>query len=433
MAEATAAPDLREMLKRVAGRDGVLPAAAVQQWSVRGRAPGAVVAPASASDAAAVLALCSQHGWTVQPAGGGSWLRHGRDAPAPDLVLSTRRMRGITEYVPADLTLGVLAGTPLETLRTETTAHDQFAPLDGPADLEATVGATLATASAGPMRASLGTPRDQTLGLEFVTGDGRVLRVGGRVVKNVAGYDLVRLLVGSHGALGLITAAFLRLRARPDTDVTLVLDAKLPSALFDAAHAAMPLEPASLELVYDGSGWRLLARFRGNEDAVSEARARWLTVAPDARLLDAPSAKAAWAGLHAAEAGAAVIVRARDLPTRVHDTLQHALHVAATLPSERCTLAAHATEGTVRVLFAPDGRAGDGLDAETCARFEVAIDQARHALAANGGTLHVPVPPEHASAEFDPFAADAALLPLMRTLKNALDPAGILAPGRFVV
>jgi FAD/FMN-containing dehydrogenase len=132
-------------------------------------------------------------------------------------------LRGVTEYEPGDLTLTARAGTTMAELQQATAAHGQWLPLDPPGSASGTLGATIATASWGPLAAAFGTPRDQVLGCEVVTGTGDVIRAGGRVVKNVAGFDLTRLMVGGWGTLGIITEATVRLRARPERDETVAI------------------------------------------------------------------------------------------------------------------------------------------------------------------------------------------------------------------
>ncbi|HWH52295.1 MAG TPA: FAD-binding protein, partial [Gemmatimonadaceae bacterium] len=137
-------------------------------------------------------------------AGRGLWLDAGRPVHATD-TLSTRELAGITQYVPGDLTITARAGTTLDEIRQATAAHGQWLALDPFGSDDGTIGATLATASAGPLSTFFGGPRDLALGVEFVTGDGVLARGGGRVVKNVAGFDLTRLMTGSWGTLAVIT------------------------------------------------------------------------------------------------------------------------------------------------------------------------------------------------------------------------------------
>ncbi len=141
-----------------------------------------------------------------------------------DACVSTTALRGVIEYIPGDLVITVQAGTTLAELSDITGEHGQWLALDPYVSTEgltrATIGATVATASSGPLALGYGRPRDLVLGLGAVSGDGRLLRAGGRVVKNVAGFDLVRLLTGACGTLGIIGEVSLRLHARPACDDT---------------------------------------------------------------------------------------------------------------------------------------------------------------------------------------------------------------------
>jgi glycolate oxidase FAD binding subunit len=159
-------------------------------------------------------------------------------------------MTGIVEYEPADLTLTAMAGIRGRDLLSRTSSSGQWLPLDPPGWGDATLGGLLATGESGSVAQIYGRTRDLTLGLTLVAGDGRVLDVGGRVVKNVAGFDLVRLAVGSRGALGLITRASVRLFPRPERDVGLLVSAPSIDELLPAARSVItsPLPLAGAEL-----------------------------------------------------------------------------------------------------------------------------------------------------------------------------------------
>ncbi|MBK6305019.1 MAG: FAD-binding oxidoreductase [Gemmatimonadetes bacterium] len=210
-----------------------------------------------------------------------------RRRPARSLAglrtLDVGALRGIVEYVPGDLTLTARASTTLAEIDEATRPHAQWLPLDPFAAPGATLGATLATASWGPLSWSIGLPRDLTIGLEFVDGRGIVVRGGGRVVKNVAGFDLVRLTVGAWGTLGIITEVSVRLRARPPRECTLALDApRAPEALAPLLRTLRdaPLTPLALELVDGALARRLdvgndatiLVRLAGNDAALAAQR-----------------------------------------------------------------------------------------------------------------------------------------------------------------
>jgi glycolate oxidase FAD binding subunit len=216
--------------------------------------------------------------------GAGNWL----DAGWPVInatPLSLARESGITEYNPGDLTLTARAGTSLEEIALVTAAERQWLALDPFGPSTSTLGATIATASYGPLAHAFGTPRDNVLGLEAVTGDGQTVRAGGRVVKNVAGFDLTRLFTGAWGTLAVITEATVRLRALPEVEESWAIEVDETQQSLDVLFARLrsaPLEPLALELVSPSlasrlrveSGRRaaLLVRLGGNEGSVSAQR-----------------------------------------------------------------------------------------------------------------------------------------------------------------
>jgi glycolate oxidase FAD binding subunit len=222
--------------------------------------------------------------------GAGTWQHCGAPVAA-QRTLSLASLTGVVSYVPGDLTITVRAGTTLAELSHVTAAHGQWLGLDPAGDRHGTIGATIATASAGPLSHAFGTPRDLILGLEAVTGYGDIVRPGGRVVKNVAGFDLVRLFTGSCGTLGAITEVSLRLRALPTHDLTMSLTLTDPSALA-ALGAAMRRDTLSLLTcewldghtakrlgVSDGDD-ALLIRLGGNDAFVRGQRAQLRTIGP---------------------------------------------------------------------------------------------------------------------------------------------------------
>jgi glycolate oxidase FAD binding subunit len=210
--------------------------------------------------------------------GAGTWLNAGRPVHSDD-TLSVSDDRGIVEYVPGDLTLTARAGTTLAEILAATKEHAQWLPLDPWGGDSGTLGATVSTASAGPSSYAMGLPRDVVLGLEFVSGTGEVIRAGGRVVKNVAGFDLTRLLVGSWGTLGVITEITVRLRARPEHTRTIAIALPVAADTFNDIATrlrALPFAPLASEIINArlgeqlGLGYtaQLLVRVAGNEKSV---------------------------------------------------------------------------------------------------------------------------------------------------------------------
>jgi glycolate oxidase FAD binding subunit len=237
-----------------------------------------VLAPRDAEEAADAIRSAVASHVPLRIAGRGTWLVGGRPVEA-ERVLSVANMTGIVEYEPGDLTLTARAGTSLGEIAAATRPHRQWLTLDPPEIADGSIGATVATASAGPLAHAFGLPRDIVLGVEVATGEGAVVRGGGRVVKNVAGFDLARLFVGSWGTLGVITEVTVRLRALPEVDETIALPAT-PAIL--ARLRVNDLAPIAVErlspplarvLRLDASTPMLLVRLAGNASAVASQRA----------------------------------------------------------------------------------------------------------------------------------------------------------------
>jgi len=222
----------------------------------------ATIAPSGVAELAAVVRE-STDGLRIH--GAGSWLDAGHPVQAAHALLLDA-FAGVRSYVPADLTISVGAATTLAELNAVTQAHGQWCPLLPWGDDRATIGAVIATATAGPAAAALGRPRDLVLGLECVDGLGRVIQAGGRVVKNVAGFDLTRLMTGAWGTLGVITEVHLRLRARPAVDETWRVTPQSDSALESFVRG--PYAP----LVLHREEESVLLRIGGNSSFVAAAR-----------------------------------------------------------------------------------------------------------------------------------------------------------------
>jgi glycolate oxidase FAD binding subunit len=240
--------------------------------------PFDVVYPRDAAETAEAIKAAVLDRTAIRIEGRMTWPYGGRPVQAPRTV-SLTKMTGIVEYEPGDLTLTARAGTTLGEIAAATRPHRQWLTLDPPEALDGSIGGTVATASAGPLAHAFGLPRDIVLGVEVATGEGALVRGGGRVVKNVAGFDLARLFVGSWGTLGIITEVTVRLRALPEVDETIVIPAT-PAIL--ARLRVNDLAPIAVERVspplaralrLDASGPMLLVRLAGNASAVASQRA----------------------------------------------------------------------------------------------------------------------------------------------------------------
>jgi glycolate oxidase FAD binding subunit len=275
----------------------------------------------------------------VRVVGGGTWL----DANRPvrfETTLAVGSHSGIVEYEPGDLTLTARAGTTLDEIARTTSANGQWLALDPLGDpSRATLGATIATGSYGPLAHHFGTPRDMTLGVEFVSGTGDVVRGGGRVVKNVAGFDLTRLVTGSWGTLGVLTEATVRLRALPAVEATLVIEIGSAIAELERARAALralPFMPLAAQVVDAGArralgaaGARdaLIVRLGGNEEAIRAQREQ-LRGLGDVRDVEGEI----WLRARTAEPARAAVVRLSQLPSRFARTWHDAGRVAERWP-----------------------------------------------------------------------------------------------------
>jgi glycolate oxidase FAD binding subunit len=404
----TAAAPARTLLESAAGEEAVREATAAD--AVGGIVPAAVVSPVDEAAVAAVCSAAHRAGLALVVRGAGTRQGWGRPPRRCDAVLDTSRLRGVVEHAPGDLVCTVRAGTPLDELREALAAapgHRQWLPLDPPQPGAQTVGGLVATGAAGALRVRYGTARDLVIGARFVLGDGTVGHSGGRVVKNVAGYDVTRLLVGSLGTLAVITEVTVRLHPLPPASRSLLLERASPArlaALSDLLRTA-PVVLSAADVCWPDATARL--RVEGTEEAVDEQAtalaeltgARVVEEA-EARALEAALAVRPWRG-EGAVAGLAV-PRSR---------LAELLELAS----------AYAVEMVVR---APLGVAEARLPErpEVVAQLRAAVERlGGHLVLHRGG-------PALAAAAWP--AASGPEVALMRALKRSLDPAGVLAPGR---
>ena len=219
------------------------------------------ITPASAEEISETLKLASSERWTVMPVGGMRWI-----TSSANLIVSTLRLNQIIEHEPADLIAVAQAGVTLNDFNARLAENGQWLPLDPPDDGRATLGGVVATGIGGPQQFGYGRPRNSVIGMKVVLADGSQIKAGGRVVKNVAGYDLCKLFTGSYGTLGIITELNFKLRPRPAREATV-----MASGTVEALRAAMRalleqrLFPVAMEIVSE----RLLVRFAGNEKGVA--------------------------------------------------------------------------------------------------------------------------------------------------------------------
>ena len=282
------------------------------------------VSPRSEEECALILSAAFEEGWSVRFDGGGGWIRP--DAPA-DLAISTRKLLGILDLSPADMVLTANAGTPLEDLQHAAANEGMWIALDPPGT-NRSVGSLVVTGTAGPLRTGFGAVKSRILGLTLLTADGRIVRVGGRVVKNVAGFDVTSLAVGSFGAFGLITSAHIRLNTQPKTDLTLIAGA--PRALLLGGASAILSSgqtPAALELfspkTANPDNWTLAIRLLGSEATVTADQATITAAVPqlDFDVLDDEASARFWAAESSRTTGPSTTVRMGAQPSELAQAL----------------------------------------------------------------------------------------------------------------
>jgi glycolate oxidase FAD binding subunit len=358
----------------------------------------AVEKPATADEVARRLREAADAGLAVVPVGGGRASAMGDPLERCDVELHTSQLDRVLEHTPADMVVTVEAGITLEALQAELGKTRQFLPLDPFNSPGHTIGGLLATGWTGPLRQRFGSPRDFLIGIRVALPDGRLASAGGRVVKNVSGYDMMKLHLGAMGSLGVIVAASFKVFPNALHDIT--LEASYPSIeqawVASDRALALPLAPAALELFSSG---RLLARFLGSRDAVNRmvAELGWTEADPSVWSEHSRRAHESWA---------------------------------------RIAVPHHKLQATL--LGLPAGAEwwaspGVGVVHWSIATTAQTVLEARTAAESAGGSLVLMAAPAGLRRELGAWGTPPSTLELMQRLKNAFDPKRVLNPGRFVV
>ena len=377
--------------------------------AVGGVVPGEVVRPASVEEVAEVLRAAAADGRTVVPVGGRSKLSWAAPPSSCDLVLDSTGLDRIVEHVAGDLTVVAEAGVRLADLQEQVGRAGQLLGLD-PAEEGATLGGVVSANASGPRRLRYGTTRDLLIGITVVLADGTVAHAGGKVVKNVAGYDLAKLYTGAHGTLGVVVSTTWRLHPVPPARRVVTLE------LADAAEAGplaialnrSTLTPSAVELIGSAGGSaRLVVLFESIAESVADqARTAVSLLGSGTESEDLPPDFGRRPG------GADdVLLRLAFVPAALSSVL-------AALPAET---AVSASAGT-GVAYAAVPAAGA---AELLPRL-------RAALAPHDGTAVLLHAPDAVRSQLDHWGPVGDALDLMRRVKERFDPERRMSPGRFV-
>lgn len=433
----------------VGGESAVSDENVCRALAVDGIVPKIVVYPRTSEQAAAVLQCAAEHDLAVIPCRSGTKLGIGNIPARYDIGLSLKKMTSVRHYEPEDLTATVEAGMKLGDLSRLLERNGLWLPLDPPGGARASVGGVLATNASGPLRLLYGAPRDMIVGMTIATTDGKIIKAGGRVVKNVAGYDLTKLLIGSHGALGVVVEAHLKLFPLPAGRATFDFHVSGLGVAQDLRRRILqsPLNPMRMVLLNaDASalaaqgeagaapeGGLLLRVEAGGTGRVLERYARTLgelgsAAGAGVSMLEQGRAERGWARITDFQSWLVedfpnhVILRA-SLPIAACEEFVSRAQIDAGKTKSRLAVFAQTGVGAVHICY-PGPRDAK----ETVASIE--------SLRAAATELHGALVVERCAAEIkkrvDVWGAPGNDFEIMGKVKQAWDPKGILSPGRSV-
>jgi len=417
-------------------------------YEVDGVRPSAAARPGTAGEIAELVKLAVAQKLAVISMGARTTLSIGMPPARYELAIDMTRLDRVISYDPGDLTLSVEAGIPLAKLATTLSEHKQFLPLAVPFYERATIGGTLASGVDSSLRQMYGTARDFVLGMEFVTGDGALAKSGGRVVKNVSGYDLHKLMLGAIGSLGIMTRVnFKTFPLSAETRGWLAGFARAEEAFtFANSIRKSPLAPQTLE-IFDGRAggildvqlptdqteWSVAISAAGNERVLERTAGNLQAMSRNAnatafRALDGSATTSLltaireFAALTANKFTDCVIAKVTALPTQMAETVRTFKNIAA----ERDLPCAVFARGVGVIYFAL-------LPAQHEARAMTRLAQcAKEIVSAGNNRGMILRSPLELKREMNVWGPQCEDFPLMQRVKQAFDPHGIFAPGRFV-
>jgi glycolate dehydrogenase FAD-binding subunit len=423
-----------QLARRLAAEAGV--AAVVTEQNalashiVDGMQPSLVCSPSTAEQIAAALRVCVEAEAAVVPWGGGTAMPIGNRPRAIDVVMRTSHLDSVIEHDAANLTATVQSGIALTALQDILKGRNQFLPFDPPHPACATVGGIVAANLNGPRRSCYGSVRDLVIGMKVALATGELIRAGGKVVKNVAGYDMCKLFVGSLGTLGIITEITVRVAPIPETSATVTAAGALPEVLqFADQLSRSPLLPSAVALMNSGAfgagqnEWQATVRCEGFAETVARhtsdavAMARQLGLGND--ILGDSADGQLWD-------------RVRDFPLQTGRVVYRVtVPRASVAESVRAIQDGNGSESQPAILSDP--LTGTLWIAEperrtSPQRFADWLSLALHC----GGHAMMFTAPSDAKEKIDVWGVPPPTLALMRKIKNEFDPKAVLNPGRFV-
>ena len=403
----------------ILGSDQVVPWSSLGDTRFDAADELSIVFPQSIEQLSAVVRICCEQRWRLLSCGQRTklpWVcQHTLDTV--DVVVSTARLNHLVEHWVDDFTVRVEAGMTFADLQTKLQPLGQFWPVDPLYDQQATVGGIVATADGGSLRQRYGSVRDTVIGVQFVRYDGEVVKAGGRVVKNVAGYDLMKLMTGAYGSLGILSQLTLRLYPIATQSQTVVLSGS-SAAIAEAALQTrlQGITPVAMDLIGGADGVCLAGRFQGIAAGVTEQVARFQAIADQAGLVSQPEEDGTfWSSLtQQLTDDTPVLCKVGLLPTQLVSLLEM-------LPA-----------GWRGRLHNASGLGLIALKANQPDMTNVAstLETLRSHCAAHKGYLTILQAPP--SVTLEPWGYTGNALAMMKSLKQQFDPHRLLNPGRFV-
>ncbi|MFN8526377.1 MAG: FAD-binding oxidoreductase [Chloroflexota bacterium] len=415
-------------------------------YDVAGMRPSLVASPGSPEEMAAVMKIADGSGVAAIPWGGGTRMTVGLPPRRAELVVKTTGLDEIIEYEPADLTVTVQAGITLGALQARLAREGQFLALDPAAADRATIGGLIAANASGPLRFMYGAARDLVIGTRVVNADGIISKAGGRVVKNVAGYDLNKLYIGSLGTVGIVVELSFKLHPLPQVEGFTVAAFQ---SLDDAEHAAntifrSPLGASCIELLNASAasnvlassvadGYVLIVGAGGFEKAVQRQLREFRAICEKAAEIqdytDSTSLGRTWSGLreHSDPSSEGVTLLKMAVPPSRSARALACLADEASKVGFTAGVQAHAGTGVAYARILTDGGA-----AELAGRLATLLNATRAYASGEGGSLVVEACPAAAREGLDVWGDPGDGFPIMKSLKERLDPNATLNPGRFV-
>jgi glycolate oxidase FAD binding subunit len=419
-----------------------------ERLAVDGRTPDCVVFPASPEHVAQTLKYATSRDLAVIACGGATKLGIGNPPGRYDIALCTRNITKVRYYEPSDLTAGVGAGMALADLQNLLKPDGLWLPLDLSGEGKATLGGIVATNASGMLRHSYGTPRDMVVGMQVATTEGKLIRTGGRVVKNVAGYDLGKLLIGSYGTLGVITEVNLKLFPLPAERQTFVLSTGTLGIARDLRRSILtsPVDP--LRMVLLDAGTAGIVRSGGQPGWATGEPEMWLEAGGSKPVIDRTRKELEALGravgakvyTYESEGAAGAWQTVADFSDWIGKMYAGAVVLKGTMPianSEEFLSLAQQEAQNEKVRMASVAVAGVGvlqlglLGLQNATQAAGLVSRIRKAAEKSGGALAVILAPADVKLKVDAWGLPPVGIGLMRKLKKAWDPKGILAPGRF--